>query len=234
MIEQSTTQNISPEPLTESSDLPPDELERQVERAGFYTHTAIGRNSIRLAEVESFLYGIVDVLLSNGQISSEQITQAVENVRQELASQGDVPNAGVSLRIDAQTESRDEEVLVNCTERMPICNAICCKLDFALTHDEVETGKIKWDLGRPYYIRHGKNGFCVHNDRKRGCCSLYEDRPAICKNYSCANDTRIWKDFEKMQLNVEWLTENLSGSSLPRLKLIHMQNTDHIYSMPNR
>ncbi len=45
---------------------------------------------------------------------------------------------------------------------------------------------------------------------------MYEARPSTCKGYSCATDARIWKDFEKMELNTEWLSENLSGADRPR------------------
>jgi Fe-S-cluster containining protein len=45
-------------------------------------------------------------------------------------------------------------------------------------------------------------------------CSLYESRPSVCKKYSCANDARIWTDFERMILNDKWLEENLGKEKL--------------------
>src|SRR5262249_17786101 len=109
----------------------------------------------------------------------------VEKVRREAASKGDVPAVGVALRVDGPTESQGSEVKVNCAERMHIRHAICCKLDFALTQEEVETGQVKWDLGRrPYYIRHGSNGGSTHNDRGNGFCGVYENRPSFCKTYT--------------------------------------------------
>jgi hypothetical protein len=47
-------------------------------------------------------------------------------------------------------------------------------------------------------------------------CLAYEDRPAPCRRYTCANDERIWKDFERMELNTEWIEANLTPSE-PRL-----------------
>lgn len=35
------------------------------------------------------------------------------------------------------------------------------------------------------------------------------------------NDTRIWKDFEKMELNQEWIEENLQEQRV-RLQAIYM------------
>jgi hypothetical protein len=108
-------------------------------------------------------------------------------------------------------------VQVNCAERMPVCHAICCKLDFALTASEVESGAIRWELGRPYQIRHEADGFCTHRDRDTGFCGIYDSRPGIYRSYSCAHDKRIWKDFERMELNREWLDANLSGARAPKM-----------------
>ncbi|HEX9988146.1 MAG TPA: YkgJ family cysteine cluster protein [Chloroflexia bacterium] len=197
-------------------------LERQVERGSLFTHTALGRNSLRLAEVESFTYGLLDVFLAKGLITAEEVTAAVENIRQESANRGDVPEPGVALRMEEQPEEQPT-VKVDCGARMHVCHAVCCKLEFALTVSEVEAGKVKWDLGRPYFIRHDTNGFCTHNDRNTGGCGVYNDRPTVCRTYSCAEDTRIWKDFARVELNTEWLAENLSAV-YPRFVTALMQS----------
>jgi hypothetical protein len=95
---------------------------------------------------------------------------------------------------------------VDCGARMSICQAVCCKLDFALTREEVLAGQVQWDLGRPFFVGRDTNSYCVHNDRRTGGCGVYADRPAICRRWSCANDPRIWKDFDGMELNAEWLS----------------------------
>ena len=98
---------------------------------------------------------------------------------------------------------------VDCAARMHVCHAVCCKLRFALSADEIEAGRVRWDLGRPYMIRHEADGFCTHNDRACGSCRVYAHRPTPCRTYSCVGDTRIWKDFERMELNTEWIAANL-------------------------
>src|SRR5262249_62362899 len=105
-------QTFMPDASTDATAI--DDLEHQVERASFDTHTAIGRNSIRLGEVESFLYGLIDVLLAKGQVLSDELAPPVEKVRREAASKGDVPAVGVALRVDGPTESQGSEVKVNC------------------------------------------------------------------------------------------------------------------------
>ena len=34
--------------------------------------------------------------------------------------------------------------------------------------------------------------------------------PPVCRRYTCRNDGRIWKDFDRMELNGEWISENLA------------------------
>jgi Fe-S-cluster containining protein len=111
---------------------------------------------------------------------------------------------------------------------MHICHAVCCKLNFALTAEEVDAGKVKWDLGFPYIVRHDADGMCSHNDRATGGCGVYADRPGVCRRYSCANDRRIWKDFERMELNSEWLDQHVSEPTRIRLRmdLPLMQSTE--------
>ena len=197
----------------------PDDLDglgRQVERASLFTHSALGRGFVRLRELESFVYGLLDVLLARSVVSEEEVAAAVESVRRQLEKSAEIPEPGVVLRVPDADEP-DEPVPVDCAARMHVCHAVCCKLDVALSAPEVESGTVRWDLGRPYLIRHEADGLCTHNERGTGRCGIYSDRPLPCRRYSCANDERIWKDFEKMELNHEWLAENLSVSR-PRLR----------------
>jgi Fe-S-cluster containining protein len=192
-------------------------LERQLERGTLFTHTVMGQNALRLSEVESFTFGLLDVLLAKGIVSREEMSNAVETVRQESIARGEMVGTGVALRIDEPEMSAQPFVEVNCGERMHVCHSICCKLDFPLTAEEVETGAVRWDLGRPYSIRHEADGYCTHRNRATGACGVYENRPAICRGYSCARDSRIWKDFDGMVLNTEWLEENLSKPHSPHM-----------------
>ncbi|MDQ4149141.1 MAG: YkgJ family cysteine cluster protein [Actinomycetota bacterium] len=115
---------------------------------------------------------------------------------------------GVRYRIDPPGPA--PSVDINCEERLHLCKAACCKLNFALTPAEVRSGKVKWDKQFPYLIAHSPNGYCAHADEKLRC-TIYEDRPSLCRRYDCRRDTRIWKDFERMIPNEEWIRENTSN-----------------------
>jgi Fe-S-cluster containining protein len=183
-------------------------LERQVERGSFFTHTMVSQFADRLNEVEPILYGLIDSLIKRGLVTQEELLAASSATRDELVEREETFNPQLALRVD-DAPSDAPTVPVDCAARMPICRSVCCKLSFALTVEEIEAGVVRWDLGQPYFIRHEADGHCTHRDRSSGGCTVYEQRPMVCKRYSCANDTRIWKDFQKMELNREWLDANL-------------------------
>jgi Fe-S-cluster containining protein len=197
------------------------EIERQLERASTYAYTALGRAALRIQELERILYGLLDVLLSKGVVSPEEVAEASKKVQDELVARGNVPERLVALRVDPPGPQEAKEV--NCAARVHVCKAVCCKLDFALSAQEVERGRVKWDLGRPYCIRHSERGVCHHNDQATGACGIHADRPGVCRTYSCAGDKRIWNDFERMELNHEWIEQNLSSPTPPRLLRLLMQ-----------
>jgi Fe-S-cluster containining protein len=189
-------------------------LEREVVRASLFTHTALSRAGLQFRELEVFVLGLINVLIERGVIDQDDLQQAVFAVRDELQTAAAPPEPDVMLRVDP--EAADGPAVVDCASRLPICKAACCRLRFALTSEEVERGVIRWDLGRPYIIRHDETGMCVHNDPASGACEVYTERPRPCQQYSCATDERIWRDFDRMELNSEWIAENL-GPDEPHL-----------------
>jgi Fe-S-cluster containining protein len=216
------------------------QLERQVERGSFFMQASLDEIAGRTSGVEGFVVELVEVLRAKGVLADDDLRPstdaasegdtasevgAVEEVK-ELGPPDAVAGApppqppqwpGIALRVEG--EELAPPARVNCAERMHICHAVCCKLNFALTAEEVDAGKVKWDLGFPYIVRHDADGLCTHNDRATGGCGVYADRPGICRRYSCANDRRIWKDFERMELNSEWLDEHVSEPTRIRLRM---------------
>lgn len=83
-----------------------------------------------------------------------------------------------------------------CPELIPICHGRCCTFDFALSSQDLDEGVVAWDRGRPYLIKHGADGHCVHSDPETRFCGVYQHRPTICRTYDCRNDPRIWIDYE--------------------------------------
>ena len=202
-----------------------DELQRQVERASLFTHTALVESSLRTTELQAFVHGLADVLLDKGVVGRDELAASVERVRAELQQRGESTSAAAVVRVDPESARTPATAKVDCASRLHICRAVCCRLDFALSVSEVESGRVKWDLGRPYFIRHAADGCCSHLDSGSCGCSAYADRPQVCRHYDCTDDARIWKDFDRMALNDEWIAEHLGPQQGPRAVRIFMHET---------
>ena len=75
---------------------------------------------------------------------------------------------------------------------------------------DVEEGVVKWDHARPYWIRHRADGGCTHLEGTR--CGISEQRPMVCRVYTCEKDPRVWKDFEGRVPNSEEIEKLLDGT----------------------
>jgi Fe-S-cluster containining protein len=190
-------------------------LDRQLERGGIRTQQLLNRSFERLSELEAILLGLVDHLVAAGAVTSDELASAAGRVEAEMAARGDGLEHLVTLREDPPGPP-PEPAHVDCAARMPVCRAICCHLSVALSAGEVEAGRLRWDLGNPYRLRREADGRCTHQDRASGFCGAYEDRPRPCRTYTCATDPRIWKDFEAMELNTEWLASQRATLDGPR------------------
>jgi len=190
------------------------ELERQVEHGNLFVHAALTDQATRANQIEAVVNGLADLLVRLDIVSTEDLVDSVETTRKAISEAGRQLSLGVAIRgdTDAPTVPADE---IDCEARIPYCKAVCCRLRFPLTVEEIETGPVKWDLGRPYFNRQAPNGYCHCFDDASHGCTVYNDRPTPCRVYSCAGDDRIWKDFEGMVINQEWIDAHLGAERSP-------------------
>ena len=87
---------------------------------------------------------------------------------------------------------------VDCDKRVHLCHARCCSLVVELSRQDLEEGRLLWNVEEPYLLRRDADGYCSHLDRGTRGCGVYHNRPAACRTYDCRTDQRIWIDFEKM------------------------------------
>jgi len=198
------------------------ELERQVERGSMFTQAVFQKSFSRLSAVEATVRELVEQLVESGVVADTRPhgSVATEETKEEQEEQEDQQDPrdsetssllrwpAIAIRVDPDEPNVPEPV--DCEARLPICKAVCCRLKFALSQEDVEKGQVKWDIGHPYVIRHNGSGYCCHNDPVARTCSVYEDRPTLCRSYSCRHDKRIWSDFEAMVLNQDWIDEHLA------------------------
>ena len=99
--------------------------------------------------------------------------------------------------------SFDKEVQIDCENMVHICKAACCRMSFALSRQDIEEGKLRWNFEKPYLSAKDGSGYCYHLDKCSYLCTIREQRPVPCRAYDCRKDKRIWIDFEKGIINPE-------------------------------
>lgn len=174
-----------------------EELRNDVAAGLMYAHGRENANTSKVLEVASFSYALIELLMERGVISVEELDERKKQVGQRLAEKFAEKGMGVALTNDEQDKYAYEgSVEIDCENRLALCRGACCRLSFALTVQDLEEGRVKWDLGRPYMIRHDEDGYCHHVERTSKSCGIYANRPVVCRAYDCRKDKRIWEDFE--------------------------------------
>lgn len=197
---------------------PMGELERQLQRGFLHGHTRMSTNYSNLFQVASTVYSLVDLLVQRGIVSVEEVEGQVRYVQQRLATSEFGAGLQFTMARDADDKYDDATtVAVDCENRIHLCRGACCSLDVALSQQDVQEGVLRWDLGRPYYLRRSADTYCCHLDRGSGRCGVYGQRPNTCRAYTCRNDERIWKDFAARIPNEEGIQALLARDDRPQL-----------------
>jgi hypothetical protein len=201
------SRDVETQPVTD------EDLREEVAQGFLYAHSRANANSSKLLEVASFSYALIELLSERGLITIEELDRRKEEVNKRLVEKFAEKGMGVALTAEENGASGELlNVEIDCEKRLHLCQAACCRLRFALTVPDVEKGAVKWNLGQPYMIRQGADGYCFHFDRASQHCGIYEDRPFVCRAYDCRKDQRIWQDFENRIVSPEL------GNLINRLK----------------
>lgn len=114
-----------------------------------------------------FLYALIELLIEKGLLTTEELDERKRQVAERLVKR--FVESGLGLMYQDPEYDKyafDREADVDCESRLDTCKALCCKLPFALSKQDVEEGIIRWEFGRQYLIAHGDDGYCVRLDRK--------------------------------------------------------------------
>jgi Fe-S-cluster containining protein len=162
-----------------------------------YTHARLNANQRKTLEAASFLYALVELLSERGIITIDELDARKEVVSQRLTEQLRSEGSGAMFQDPEYDKYAFEGAPpIDCADRVPICHAACCKLPFALSKQDVRERIVRWELGQPYLIDHGEDGYCSHLERGVCACTIYENRPVPCRGFDCRDDKRIWIDFD--------------------------------------
>ena len=188
----------TPDSESAITDVHLDGLRDELVQGLMYTHSRANANTSKMLEVAAFSYALMELLIERGIISVEELDERKRKLGEVLLEKFNSKGMGVVvLKDEADKYTYQGGVIIDCENRRHLCRSACCRLRFALSVQDLEEGKLRWDLGHPYMIRHSEDGYCHHLKRENGHCGIYENRPLTCRSYDCRNDTRIWEDFEK-------------------------------------
>jgi hypothetical protein len=188
------------------------ELERQVELGALFSHASLSKQAKRLNDSYALLNGLVELLIQHDVVEARALLASVESVRGQLEEADQNVSVDVAVRVDGSDVKSSS---VDCEARMHLCRAVCCSFRWPLAAEEVEQGLLKWDLARPYFNRTGADGYCHQCEPGTHHCGVYEQRPTPCRQYTCEGDDRVWKDFDGMVPNREWIDAHLDGNRTP-------------------
>jgi hypothetical protein len=179
-----------------------EELRRELSGGLLYAHHRANGNTSKVLEVTSFAYALIELLVEKGLLTVEELDERKRQVAARLAEKFRDNGMGV-VRQEPEYDKYNLEggVQIDCQSRLQFCRAACCRLQFALSRQDVEEGILKWEFARPYMIKQGQDGYCAHLDRQGCRCSVYQQRPVPCRAYDCRKDQRIWVDFERRIVN---------------------------------
>jgi Fe-S-cluster containining protein len=189
--------------------------DRQAELGMMFTHSVMSATTQELLAAASSLYALIDLLLEQGVIDRDDLNARREAMLATLSKK--VEESGLGFYLNQQHPDKyamTDLPEIDCAERIPLCQAACCKLRFPLSRQDVEEGTVRWDLGQPYWNLQTREGYCVHCDVDDRHCAVYEKRPAPCRAYDCRQDERIWIDFDAMIVNPD-LEEAIRKPLLP-------------------
>lgn len=173
-------------------------LRQRIADGLLYTHSRLNANTRRTREAAAYIYALVELLHDKGIIGVEELESRREALERQLLEQYKADGQGVALQEDAQDKyAFTGGVAIDCENRVHLCKASCCRLPFALSRQDIREGVVHWDLGQPYLVEQGADGYCAHMERHTCNCTIYAHRPTPCRGYDCRNDQRIWLDFEQ-------------------------------------
>lgn len=165
-------------------------------------HNRTDANTGELHHTASTLTALVEILIERGLIDQDELAQRRSEIAVDLRRTYVARGMTVAVHEPGWNKYYyPEEPAIDCENRLHLCKAACCRLTFALSRQDIDEGTLRWDFRQPYMVARGECGYCVHIDHPSHRCSVYGQRPVICRGYDCRHDDRIWVDFENKLIN---------------------------------
>ena len=178
-----------------TSDVAVNPLQQDLERGLRFAHVMMSINQFEGREGTIYARALAELLVSKGAIGKDELETMMAQVRQQVEA---LPAPKVMLSKSEDKYRCQYLTLIDCASRIHLCKARCCTFDFYLTDQDLDEGTVRWDYGRPYWIRKEEDGYCAHCEPRTWRCRIHPYRPYVCRAYDCRKDQRVWLDFERM------------------------------------
>jgi hypothetical protein len=153
---------------------------------------------------------------TEGRLAQAEVLSSIKALMETLVAVGALPQAEYERRrqrhLDAASRAIAEQPAVklapavdkyavgplpdiDCASLLPLCKGRCCTLTVWCSSQDLDERVVQWDYARPYQIRRRDDGYCAHSEPQTLRCTIYAQRPAVCRTYDCRQDARIWRDF---------------------------------------
>jgi Fe-S-cluster containining protein len=144
-----------------------------------------------VAELQQQFETLIEIMLAVGTLGPGHAA-LIQKLRRrvEIARKSPVELSSVDDKYTVEGEP------IDCDSRLALCQARCCSFGVVLSRQDVEEGKLSWEIDQPYRLPRESDGYCTNLGRSDAHCQRYEHRPATCRSYSCKDDRRVWIDFE--------------------------------------
>ncbi len=145
------------------------------------------------AKAAAMARALATLLVEKGIVRPEEVGLLMRRVRMQILAEP-APRVRLGSTRDKYTAAGAAEI--DCASRLPLCQARCCTFAFFLTRQDLDEGVVRWDYGNPYWIKQAADGYCTHCDPASRACTIFAQRPFVCRKFDCRRDERIWVDFE--------------------------------------
>jgi len=173
-----------------------DETDPELARALVYVHQKLGVGLLQHQELSAHVYALTETLIAAGLIERDEVERRKDSARELMVESAKAHWEGVEFLTEETDKYEVSGPEIACAERIQLCRGACCRLEVHLSRQDLAEGVVRWDVGRPYTLRHREDGSCHHQDPTTKSCGVHGQRPLVCRQYDCRSDPRIWIDFE--------------------------------------
>ena len=187
------------------------EVERQLARGARRGEHARAGLLETVAELTLTIRAALELMVLRGVASRDEVAAAHGAQRAKMKEDAARQQLGLEVNLDPGDKYAARENLLDCAARLPLCKGVCCFMEQPLQEDDLAEGVVRWDHLRPYWIRHRRGGGCFHLGPQG--CKIFENRPRICRVYTCELDGRVWLDFAGRVPNSEAIAALLAAAA---------------------